>query len=70
VGGNYSVKTPRRRVFSARPCGCGPPVTGRIDVLYNNASMAYFSWLPDMTYEMWSKTLREELDVVFHGFWC
>jgi NAD(P)-dependent dehydrogenase (short-subunit alcohol dehydrogenase family) len=40
---------------------------GRIDVLYNNASMAYFSWLPDMTYEMWSKTLREELDVVFHG---
>jgi NAD(P)-dependent dehydrogenase (short-subunit alcohol dehydrogenase family) len=40
---------------------------GRIDVLYNNASMAYFGWLPDMTYEMWSKTLREELDVVFHG---
>jgi NAD(P)-dependent dehydrogenase (short-subunit alcohol dehydrogenase family) len=40
---------------------------GGIDVLYNNASMAYFSWLPDMTYEMWSKTLREELDVVFHG---
>ena len=39
----------------------------RIDVLYNNASMAYFGWLPDMTYEMWSKTLREELDVVFHG---
>ncbi|HVW67317.1 MAG TPA: SDR family oxidoreductase [Steroidobacteraceae bacterium] len=40
---------------------------GRIDVLYNNASMAYFAWLPDMSYEMWSKTLREELDVVFHG---
>lgn len=40
---------------------------GRIDVLYNNASMAYFAWLPEMTYEMWSKTLREELDVVFHG---
>lgn len=40
---------------------------GRIDVLYNNASMAHFGWLPDMTYERWSKTLREELDVVFHG---
>src|SRR5260370_16500316 len=31
---------------------------GRIDVLYNNASMAYFTWLPDMTYDMWTKTLR------------
>jgi len=40
---------------------------GRIDVLYNNASMAYFAWLPDMTYDMWSRTIREELDVVFHG---
>jgi NAD(P)-dependent dehydrogenase (short-subunit alcohol dehydrogenase family) len=40
---------------------------GRIDVLYNNASMAYFAWLPDMSYDMWSRTLREELDVVFHG---
>lgn len=40
---------------------------GRIDVLYNNASMAYFAWLPDMTYAMWSRTIREELDVVFHG---
>jgi NAD(P)-dependent dehydrogenase (short-subunit alcohol dehydrogenase family) len=38
-----------------------------IDVLYNNASMAYFAWLAEMSYEMWSKTLREELDVVFHG---
>jgi NAD(P)-dependent dehydrogenase (short-subunit alcohol dehydrogenase family) len=40
---------------------------GRIDVLYNNASMAYFAWLGDMTHEQWSKTLREELDIVFHG---
>src|SRR5712671_6808701 len=40
---------------------------GRIDVLYNNASMAYFAWLPDMSYEMWSRTIREEPDVVFHG---
>ena len=38
-----------------------------IDVLYNNASMAYFAWATEMTYEAWSKTLREELDIVFHG---
>jgi len=40
---------------------------GGVDVLYNNGSMAYFAWLGEMTYEMWSKTLREELDLVFHA---
>jgi len=40
---------------------------GGIDVLYNNGSMAYFAWLPDMTYEAWSNTLREEIDLVFHA---
>jgi NAD(P)-dependent dehydrogenase (short-subunit alcohol dehydrogenase family) len=40
---------------------------GGIDTLYNNASMAYFAAVPDMTYDQWSNTLREELDVVFHG---
>jgi NAD(P)-dependent dehydrogenase (short-subunit alcohol dehydrogenase family) len=40
---------------------------GGIDVLYNNGSMAYFAWLAEMTYEMWSKTLREEVDLVFHA---
>ena len=40
---------------------------GGIDVLYNNGSMAYFAWLTEMTYEQWSKTLREELDLVFHA---
>jgi len=40
---------------------------GAVDVLYNNASMAWFGWLPDMSYEMWSNTLHQELDVVFHG---
>jgi len=37
-----------------------------IDVLYNNASMAYFAWATEMTYDAWSRTLREELDIVFH----
>src|SRR3569833_2307861 len=40
---------------------------GGVDVLYNNGSMAYFAWLPEMTYETWSNTLREELDLVFHA---
>ncbi|HLW24298.1 MAG TPA: SDR family oxidoreductase [Steroidobacteraceae bacterium] len=40
---------------------------GGIDVLYNNAAMAYFAWLPEMTHEQWSNTLREEVDVVFHA---
>ena len=40
---------------------------GGVDVLYNNGSMAYFAWLPDMTYESWSNTLREEIDLVFHA---
>jgi NAD(P)-dependent dehydrogenase (short-subunit alcohol dehydrogenase family) len=40
---------------------------GGIDVLYNNGSMAYFAWLTEMSYEQWSKTLREELDLVFHA---
>ena len=40
---------------------------GGVDVLYNNGSMAYFAWLEDMTYESWSDTLREEIDLVFHA---
>ncbi len=40
---------------------------GGVDVLYNNGSMAYFAWLADMSYEAWSNTLREELDLVFHA---
>jgi len=40
---------------------------GGVDVLYNNGSMAYFAWLGDMTYESWSNTLREEIDLVFHA---
>ena len=40
---------------------------GGVDVLYNNGSMAYFAWLADMSYEAWSNTLREEIDLVFHA---
>lgn len=39
---------------------------GGIDVVYNNAAMAYFDPFPEMTYETFSRTMREEVDIVFH----
>jgi len=32
---------------------------------YNNAAMAYFNWLEDMTEGEWKNTLNEELNLVF-----
>ena len=37
----------------------------RIDALFNNAAMAYFNWLEDITDEEWNRDLREEVDLVF-----
>src|SRR5246500_1381370 len=39
---------------------------GRLDVLFNNAAMAYFNWLEDISDEEWSRDLREEIDLVFY----
>jgi meso-butanediol dehydrogenase / (S,S)-butanediol dehydrogenase / diacetyl reductase len=38
---------------------------GRLDVLYNNAGATRFDPIEDESYEDWSFTLRNELDVVF-----
>jgi NAD(P)-dependent dehydrogenase (short-subunit alcohol dehydrogenase family) len=38
---------------------------GRIDVLFNNAAMAYFNWLEDISDEEWRRDMREEIDLVF-----
>src|SRR4029077_8527028 len=38
---------------------------GAIDVLFNNGAMAYFAWIQDMSDETWSKTINQELDLVF-----
>lgn len=38
---------------------------GQIDVLYNNAAMAYFDWIEGMTDEMWYKTINEEIHLVW-----
>jgi NAD(P)-dependent dehydrogenase (short-subunit alcohol dehydrogenase family) len=38
---------------------------GGVDVLYNNAAVAQFAWIEDMTYEQWRQTMLYELDIVF-----
>ncbi|KRB86507.1 oxidoreductase [Sphingomonas sp. Root710] len=38
---------------------------GRIDVLYNNGGGVRMAWLPDMSAEDWSFTIRNELDIIF-----
>ncbi len=39
---------------------------GRIDVLFNNAAMAYFNWLEDITDEEWDRNRRDEVDLIFY----
>ncbi|MCH5487755.1 SDR family NAD(P)-dependent oxidoreductase [Pseudomonas syringae] len=38
---------------------------GRVDVLYNNAAMAYFNWIEDISDEEWQKNIDQELTLVF-----
>ena len=38
---------------------------GRIDVLFNNAAMAHFNWIEDISDEEWDRNRREEVDLVF-----
>ena len=38
---------------------------GGVDVLYNNAAMAYFGWMNEFTVEDYVRTLNEELVIVF-----
>lgn len=38
---------------------------GGVDVLFNNGAMAYFAWIEDMSDEMWTNTINEELNLVF-----
>jgi len=40
-------------------------VHGRIDVLFNNAAMAHFNWIEDITEDEWRLNTREEVDLVF-----
>jgi NAD(P)-dependent dehydrogenase (short-subunit alcohol dehydrogenase family) len=55
----------------SRPAGCQALVDlsvrtfGRMDVLFNNAAMAHFNWLEDISDEEWDRNRREEVDLVF-----
>lgn len=38
---------------------------GRIDVLFNNAALAHFNWIEDITEDEWRSNTRDEVDLVF-----
>ena len=38
---------------------------GGIDVLYNNAAMAYFGWMEDLSEADFKRTMNEEVNIVF-----
>ena len=72
------VRADGEAMVSLQPCRLTEPsecqalvdlavhVHGRIDVLFNNAAMAYFNWLEDITDEEWRRDLHEEIDLVFY----
>ena len=39
---------------------------GRIDVLFNNAAMAYFGSVSDLSIEDWHRTINEEVHLVYY----
>ena len=41
--------------------------TGGLDILFNNAAAARHKRFPQMPYEDWAYTLRNELDIIFHA---
>lgn len=43
---------------------------GRIDVLFNNAAMAHFNWIEDITEDEWHRNTRNEVDLVFFLTQC
>jgi NAD(P)-dependent dehydrogenase (short-subunit alcohol dehydrogenase family) len=71
------VRSQGRAKISLEPCSLTKPAEcqalvdfavrtyGRIDVLFNNAAMAYFNRLEDITDEESDRDLREEIDFVF-----
>jgi NAD(P)-dependent dehydrogenase (short-subunit alcohol dehydrogenase family) len=65
-------------MVSLHPCRLGNPADckalvdfavrtfSRIDVLFNNAAMAHFNWLEDISDEEWDQNRRDEVDLVFY----
>jgi NAD(P)-dependent dehydrogenase (short-subunit alcohol dehydrogenase family) len=66
------------QMVSLHPCRLNEPVEcaalvdlaigsfGRIDVLFNLAANAHFSWLEDVTDEDWDAARRDEVDLVLY----
>lgn len=73
-----AVRNAGGRMVSLHPCDLSKRVDcealvdlavhgfGRLDVLFNNAAMAYFNWLEDISDEEWDRNRREEVDLVFY----
>jgi NAD(P)-dependent dehydrogenase (short-subunit alcohol dehydrogenase family) len=73
-----AVRQAGGKMVSLQPCDLSKPGAsqalvdlavgsfGRIDVLFNNAAMAYFNWLEDISNEEWERNHREEVDLVFY----
>ena len=73
-----AVRNAGGQMVSLHPCDLSNPADsealvdlaihsfGRIDVLFNNAAMAYFNWLEDISNEEWDRNRREEVDLVFY----
>jgi NAD(P)-dependent dehydrogenase (short-subunit alcohol dehydrogenase family) len=73
-----AVLTSGGMMVSLQPCGLSEPIAckalvefalksfGRIDVLFNNAAMATFNWLEDISDEEWDRNRRDEVDLVFY----
>jgi NAD(P)-dependent dehydrogenase (short-subunit alcohol dehydrogenase family) len=73
-----AVRTAAGTIVSLQPCDLSKPADcqslvdlavrsfGRSDVLFNNAAMAYFNWLEDISDEEWDRNRRHEADLVFY----
>ena len=73
-----AVRAAGGTMVSLQPCNLTKPADcqdlvdfamrsfSRIDVLFNNAAMAYFNWLEDITDDEWDRNRREEVDLVFY----
>jgi NAD(P)-dependent dehydrogenase (short-subunit alcohol dehydrogenase family) len=72
------VRSEGGSIESSHPCDLNAPsechalvdlaasTFGRLDVLFNNAALAHFNWLEDITDEEWAHDQRDEVDLVFY----
>lgn len=72
-----AVEAEHGEMVSLHPCDLTDPAQcqalvelavtafGRVDLLFNNAAMAYFGWVDELPIEDWYKTINEEIHLVF-----